>query len=56
VKTPEPESRPATPPVNGHSWRDIVQSGADFAQIDGFVLEHLIDLQRDRARQPGEGR
>lgn len=39
-----------------NSWREIVQTGADIAQIEGFALEHLIDLQRERAHPSGERR
>lgn len=56
VKTPEPKAAAQTPPTATNSWRDIVHSGADCAQIEGFALEYLIDLQRDRARYAGEGR
>jgi hypothetical protein len=37
------------------SWREILQHGAEFAQIDGFPLERLIDLQRGRTARLGEG-
>lgn len=56
VTTPEP-SPPSAPAASATtSWRDIVQSGADHVQIEGFALEHLIDLQRDRERKSGAGR
>lgn len=54
VKTPEPRANPRMPAFE--SWREIVQSGGDVAQIEAFALEHLIDLHRARARSAGEGR
>ena len=56
MTTPEQKTPSKAPTLNGTTWRDIVQSGADTLQIEGFVLEHLIDMQRDRTRQFGEGR
>ena len=56
VKTAEPAAASQPPATATNTWRDIVHSGADCAQIEGFALEHLIDLQRDRTRFAGEGR
>lgn len=56
MTTPEPVVYTRPHPAAGNGWRDIVQSGADSAQSEGFALEHLIDLQRDRAPEAGEGR
>mgnify|MGYP003632458932 FL=1 len=56
VKTPEPRADAQKRATTDNSWRDIVQSGADCAQIEGFALEHLIDMQRDRTRFAGEVR
>ena len=56
VKTTEPGAAAQTPATANNTWRDIVHCGADCAQIEGFALEHLIDLQRDRSRSAGEGR
>jgi len=56
MTTPEQKTPSKAPTLNGTTWRDIVQSGADTLQIEGFALEHLIDMQRDRTRQFGEGR
>ena len=50
MTTPEPGTEKPAPVKQTTSWRDIVQTGADFDQIEGFALEHLIDFQRDRAR------
>ncbi|MFN3208338.1 MAG: hypothetical protein ACE369_04945 [Roseovarius sp.] len=30
------------------TWREILQSQPETIAQDGFALEHLIDLQRDR--------
>lgn len=56
VTTPEPKATPQTPAAASSSWRDIVQSGADCAHIEGFALEYLIDFQRQRDGAAGEGR
>lgn len=54
--TPEPKEQSPRPASASDIWRDIVQSGADSAQIEGFALEQLMDLKCDRARPSGEGR
>lgn len=54
--TAEPRANAPKPATPSTAWREIVQSGADGAQIEGFALEYLIDLQRDRMRSAGEGR
>jgi len=54
VKTTEPKIADQNPETTPTNWRDIVYSGADFVQIEGFVLEHLIDLQRNHSRFAGE--
>ncbi|MFW2544823.1 hypothetical protein ACN2XU_19485 [Primorskyibacter sp. 2E107] len=56
MKTTEPRADAQTPAMARNTWREIVQAGADCAQVDGFALEYLIDLQRDRARFAGECR
>ena len=56
VKTTEPRADTQKPAIHANAWREIVQSGAECAQIEGFALEHLIDLQRDRMRIAGDGR
>jgi len=56
VMTPEPKAAPDTRLPTGSSWREIVMSGADSGQIEGFALEHLIDLQRDPKNVSGRGR
>ncbi|KQB97672.1 hypothetical protein AL073_01625 [Loktanella sp. 1ANDIMAR09] len=56
VMTPVSRATSQKPETASYTWREIVQSGADSAQIEGFALEHLIDLQRDRMRPTGEGR
>lgn len=56
VTTPERETTLGARASAGISWRDIVQSGGDCAQIEGLALEQLIDHQRERARSHGEGR
>lgn len=54
--TPEPKLRQMAPDAVGLSWREIVQTGADFSQADGFDLERLIDRQREHAARSGESR
>jgi hypothetical protein len=54
--TPVSRATSQKPETASSTWREIVQSGADSAQIEGFALEHLIDLQRNRMRPAGEGR
>jgi hypothetical protein len=54
--TPEPKHRHTVPDAVGLSWREIVQTGVDLAQADGFDLERLIDRQRENAARSGEGR
>jgi len=56
VNTPELRADAPKTLMASNTWRDIVHSGADCAQIEGFALEQLIDLQRDRKRNAGEGR
>lgn len=56
VMTPAAQANNQKPDTASTTWREIVQSGADCAQIEGFALEHLIDLQRNRMRTAGEGR
>lgn len=56
VMAPDSKSLPEKFPLTGNSWRETVLSGPDSGQIEGFVLEHLIDLQRDRTKASGEGR
>lgn len=56
VKTPELRAHAPKTLMASNAWREIVQSGANYAQIEGFALEYLIDLQRDRAHYAGEGR
>lgn len=41
--------RTQTSGTNG--WRDILQSGGEYDDGAGVSLEHLIDLQRSRARR-----
>lgn len=54
--TPEPNHRQTGPEAVGLSWREILQTGADIAQADGFNLERLIDRQPENATRSGEGR
>jgi hypothetical protein len=56
VKTPERNTQIGRLATARNSWREIMQSGADSGQLDGVALEHLIDLQRERASTSGEGR
>ncbi|KQI72955.1 hypothetical protein AN191_03325 [Loktanella sp. 5RATIMAR09] len=56
VMTPVSRANSQKPETASATWREIVQSGADSAQIEGFALEYLIDLQRNRMRPAGEGR
>lgn len=42
--------------MNVIEWREIIQSGGDFAHLEGFALEQLIDLQRDQRNWTGGGR
>lgn len=51
MTTPEPQSEPQAAPPIGIGWRDIAFSSVESAHIEGFALEQLIDLQRDRNRQ-----
>lgn len=56
MKTPEiaPLSNPVAQGANG--WREVITSGADYACIESFALEHLIDLQRKQATPSGAER
>ena len=54
--TPAPKEQSRRPESASDIWRDIVQSGADSAQIEGFTLEQLMDFKCDRASPSGEGR
>ncbi len=54
--TPEPKYRRTGPDPVGLSWRELIHSGADLSQTDGFDLERLMDRQRERASREGEGR
>lgn len=56
MTTAEPRASTRTPATASTTWRELVQTGADAAQIEGLALEYLIDLQRDRRREAGEGR
>ncbi|WP_172975795.1 MULTISPECIES: hypothetical protein [unclassified Roseivivax] len=56
MKTTEPRANAVTPARTSNTWREIVQSGSEASDIDGFALEYLIDFQRDRARVAGEAR
>jgi hypothetical protein len=56
VKTPERNTQNGRHATARNSWREVMQSGADSWQLDGVALEHLIDLQRERASTSGEGR
>lgn len=56
VTTPDPRPPQQTPASVCNSWREILHSGADCAQIEGFTLEYLIDFQRQRGGAAGEGR
>ncbi|MGR3273440.1 hypothetical protein [Thalassococcus profundi] len=53
--TPEAQTQTRAPAMASNTWRELLVSGEP-AHIDGFALEHLIDLQRDRLRSAGEGR
>lgn len=55
VMTPEAQAQTRAPAMASNTWRELLVSGEP-AHIDGFALEHLIDLQRDRLRSAGEGR
>ena len=54
--TPEPKFRQTGPDPIGLSWHELIQSGADLSQADGFDLEHLMDRQREDASRAGENR
>ena len=54
--TPEPKFRRTGLDPIGLSWRELIQSGPDLSQADGFDLEHLMDRQREYAAREGEGR
>jgi hypothetical protein len=56
VTTPAAENQPRTTTACDNGWRDILQSGAESAPIEGFSLEQLIDLQRDLMRRTGQDR
>ena len=47
--TPEPKFRRTGLDPIGLSWRELIQSGPDLSQADGFDLEHLMDRQREHA-------
>ncbi|MWB79074.1 hypothetical protein GLS40_13625 [Pseudooceanicola sp. 216_PA32_1] len=56
MTTTEPPADAPRPAKASNTWREIVQSGAVCARIEGVSLEFLIDFQRDRLCIAGEGR
>lgn len=54
--TPEPKRPNARTEDSALRWRDLIQSSSDQGSIEGFALEQIIDMQRDRTRQSGDAR
>lgn len=51
MTTREPKSQGTNSRESALGWRDLIQSNSDLGSIEGFALEQLIDMQRDRQTQ-----
>ncbi len=56
MTTPEPKTPTGQVQQSALGWRDLIQSNSDHGTIEGFALEQLIDMQRDRSLRSGEAR
>ncbi|MFA8384640.1 MAG: hypothetical protein ACEPO2_03400 [Pelagibaca sp.] len=56
MMTPEPKTPTGPTQQSALGWRDLIQSNSDTGTIEGFALEQLIDMQRDRSLKSGESR
>ncbi|WP_139196263.1 hypothetical protein [Salinihabitans flavidus] len=52
MKIPKQNSTSEEHRTRQANWRELISSGADAMAVEGFALEHLIDLQRDRSARP----
>lgn len=54
MTTPVPKLTQSPTPPSSLGWRDLIQSNSEHSAIEGFALEHIIDMQRGRASHSGE--